>query len=190
MLANVLLRTDLINRTYQERGVEKALQEILQLKDMVRDALHEVRRIIYDLRPMALDDLGIIPTLKKYLSSVEEYNKGTAIHFQSMGEQRRMGTNYEVAIFRLVQECVNNAIKHGKALEVWVKFEWLEEYANVTIKDNGVGFDTNIVKKNSFGLIGMRERVELLSGEMEMISEINNGTRIIFKIPLNHEQKN
>ncbi|MFE6166385.1 sensor histidine kinase [Viridibacillus arvi] len=190
MLANVLLRTDLINRTYQERGVEKALQEILQLKDMVRDALHEVRRIIYDLRPMALDDLGIIPTLKKYLSSVEEYNKGTTIHFQSMGEQRRMGTNYEVAIFRLVQECVNNAIKHGKALEVWVKFEWLEEHANITIKDNGVGFDTNIVKKNSFGLIGMRERVELLSGEMEMISEINHGTRIIFKIPLNHEQKN
>lgn len=64
MLANVLLRTDLINRTYDEKGVEKALEEILSLKGMVRDALHEVRRIIYDLRPMALDDLGIVPTLK------------------------------------------------------------------------------------------------------------------------------
>lgn len=187
MLANVLLRTDLINRTYQERGIEEALQGILELKDMVRDALHEVRRIIYDLRPMALDDLGIIPTLKKYLKTVEEYNKGTNVHFNSIGEHVRMGTNYEVAIFRLIQECVNNAIKHGKSRDVWVKFEWRKEHVNITIKDNGTGFDTNIVKKNSFGIIGMRERIELLNGNMELTSAENEGTHIIFKVPI--EQK-
>lgn len=187
MLANVLLRTDLINRTYQERGIEEALQGILELKDMVRDALHEVRRIIYDLRPMALDDLGIIPTLKKYLKTVEEYNKGTNVHFNSIGEQVRMGTNYEVAVFRLIQECVNNAIKHGKSRDIWVKFEWRKEHVNITIKDNGTGFDTNIVKKNSFGIIGMRERIELLNGNMELTSAENEGTHIIFKVPI--EQK-
>ncbi len=187
MLANVLLRTDLVNRTYQERGIEKALQEILELKDMVRDALHEVRRIIYDLRPMALDDLGIVPTLNKYLKSVEEYNEGTTVHFNSRGEQVRLGTNYEVAVFRLVQECVNNATKHGHAQDVWVNFEWCKEYVNITIKDNGTGFDTNIVKKNSFGLIGMRERVELLNGEMDITSIEKKGTRLSFKIPTHQE---
>lgn len=64
MLANVLMRTDLIERTYREKGIEYALAEIADLKKTVRDALSEVRRIIYDLRPMALDDLGIVPTLK------------------------------------------------------------------------------------------------------------------------------
>lgn len=189
MLANVLLRTDLINRTFQERGIEQALQEILELKNMVRDALHEVRRIIYDLRPMALDDLGIIPTLKKYLNSVQDYNKGTIVHFNSIGEQVRIGTKYEVAVFRLVQECVNNAIKHGNSRDVWVSFEWLKEHVNITIKDNGIGFDTNIVKKDSFGLIGMRERVELLNGEMNLTSSEKQGTRIMFKIPVNQENK-
>lgn len=189
MLANVLLRTDLISRTYQERGIEQALQEILELKEMVRDALHEVRRIIYDLRPMALDDLGIVPTLKKYLNSVEDYNKGTTVHFNSIGEPIRIGTNYEVAVFRLVQECVNNAIKHGKAHTVSVNFEWRKEHVNITIKDNGIGFDTNIVKKNSFGLIGMRERVELLNGEMNLTSAENKGTRIMFKIPIDPDKE-
>lgn len=65
MLANVLMRTDLIERTYREKGIEYALAEIADLKKTVRNALSEVRRIIYDLRPMALDDLGIVPTLKK-----------------------------------------------------------------------------------------------------------------------------
>lgn len=74
MLANVLLRTDLINLTYQQRGGDEAMKEIIELKSTVRDALSEVRRIIYDLRPMALDDLGLIPTLRKYITTTGEYN--------------------------------------------------------------------------------------------------------------------
>ncbi|UQW97995.1 histidine kinase [Rummeliibacillus sp. G93] len=184
MLANVLLRTDIINRTYQERGIEKALLEIVELKGMVRDALHEVRRIIYDLRPMALDDLGIVPTLRKYLSSVEEYHQGTKVYFQSIGEQTRLDSKYEVAIFRLVQECVNNAIQHGKSHQVWVKLESCKDFINISIKDDGIGFDPQTTKQNSFGLIGMKERVDLLGGEMNLDSVEKQGTRIMFKIPI------
>ncbi|AMW98124.1 sensor histidine kinase [Rummeliibacillus stabekisii] len=184
MLANVLLRTDIINRTYQERGIEKALLEIVELKGLVRDALHEVRRIIYDLRPMALDDLGIVPTLKKYLSSVEEYHQGTKVYFQSIGEQTRLDSKYEVAIFRLVQECVNNAIQHGKSQQVWVKLESCKDFINISIKDDGIGFNPQTTKQNSFGLIGMKERVDLLGGEMNLNSVEKQGTRIMFKIPI------
>lgn len=184
MLANVLLRTDIINRTYQERGIEKALLEIVELKGMVRDALHEVRRIIYDLRPMALDDLGIVPTLRKYLSSVEEYHQGTKVYFQSIGEQTRLDSKYEVAIFRLVQECVNNAIQHGKSHQVWVKLESCKDFINISIKDDGIGFNPQTTKQNSFGLIGMKERVDLLGGEMNLDSVEKQGTRIMFKIPI------
>ncbi|HIX42980.1 MAG TPA: sensor histidine kinase [Candidatus Kurthia intestinigallinarum] len=187
MLANVLLRTDLITRSYDEKGVERAIQELRDLKGMVRDTLHEVRRIIYDLRPMALDDLGIVPTLKKYLNSVQDYNKGTYIEFSSRGEDRRMPMNYETAIFRLVQESVNNAIKHGSAKEIRVNFEWLKENVNISIKDNGTGFDMALTKQNSFGIVGMKERIDLLDGTIDIQSEIGQGTRIMFIIPIKKE---
>ncbi|WP_346235401.1 histidine kinase [Lysinibacillus telephonicus] len=183
MMANVLMRSNLIERTYKERGIDAAIKEIAELKVTVRDALSEVRRIIYDLRPMALDDLGIVPTLKKYLSTVMEYNEGVKIHFQSYSNEKRLPSDYEVSIFRLVQECVNNAMKHGKALEIWVKIEWLANSVNILVKDNGKGFDKTSVKDQSFGIIGMRERIDLLKGTMDIQSNIGKGTIVSFKVP-------
>lgn len=184
MMANVLMRSDLIERTYRERGMDAAIKEISSLKVTVRDALSEVRRIIYDLRPMALDDLGIVPTLKKYLSTTMEYNPGVQIHFQSSNCEKRLPSDYEVSIFRLVQESVNNAIKHGNSSEIWVKIEWLRDKFNVIVKDNGKGFDVKSVKEQSFGLIGMKERVDLLKGSMEIHSVLKKGTIVMFKLPL------
>ena len=187
MLANVLLRTDLINITYQQRGGDQAMKEITELKTMVRGALSEVRRIIYDLRPMALDDLGLIPTLRKYILTLEEYNPTCKINFQDFGEEQRLLPNFEVAIFRLIQECLTNGIKHGNFSEAWVKIEWVKQKMNIVVKDNGVGFDPNVVKEKSFGLIGMQERVDLLDGAMKIISSPGKGTTILFSIPINEE---
>lgn len=184
MLANVLMRTDLIDRTYREKGIEYALAEIADLKKTVRNALTEVRRIIYDLRPMALDDLGIVPTLKKYVSTVTEYNPGVEVHFQSRSTEKRIPSNYEVSIFRLVQECVTNAMKHGECKEIWVKLEWLNNAVNIVVKDDGKGFDPQVVKDHSFGILGMKERIEILNGTISINSEINRGTTVLFKIPL------
>jgi len=189
MMANVLVRSDLIERTYREKGVDQALIEISSLKVMVRSALSEVRRIIYDLRPMALDDLGLVPTLKKYLMTIEDYNVGCKIHFQSIGDQRRIITNYEVAIFRLIQESVTNATKHGQSKNIAVKVEWCTQIVTITIKDDGVGFDPNLVRESSFGLLGMQERVDLLKGEMIVESSPGNGTTMMFKIPLKEEKE-
>jgi len=187
MLANVLLRTDLINITYQQRGGDEAMKEIIELKEMVRNALSEVRRIIYDLRPMALDDLGLIPTLRKYIMTTEEYNPTCRINFQTFGEEQRILPNFEVAIFRLVQECLTNGIKHGKFTEASVKIEWTKQKMNIFVKDDGVGFDPKVVKEKSFGLIGMQERVDLLDGTMKIISAPGRGTSILFSIPINKE---
>lgn len=189
MMANVLMRSNLIDRIFREQGAEKALQEIQDLKVNVRNALSEVRRIIYDLRPMALDDLGITPTLKKYLSTVMEYNPGVDIQFISYNNERRISSDYEVAIFRLVQECVNNAIKHGKSLLIYVKIEWLRDEINVVVKDNGRGFDMENVREGSFGIIGMKERVDLLKGHMNINSAVGKGTTVLIKIPLPLEEE-
>lgn len=187
MLANVLLRAGLIEKVYAEKGAELAMLELKELKSTVKDALIEVRRIIYDLRPMALDDLGLIPTLKKYLSKIEELESSAQIIFQSSGNERRFHTNIEVAVFRLVQESVANAIKHGQSNYILVKVEWLNDILNIMVKDNGKGFDKNEVRDKSFGLIGMRERIDLLKGEMKINSVISEGTTILFKIPLEND---
>ncbi|MCJ1906979.1 sensor histidine kinase [Planococcus ruber] len=184
MMANVLLRSDLIDRTFREKGPELAFKEITSLKEMVRDALTEVRRIIYDLRPMALDDLGLVPTLKKYIDTTEEYNKGTRMNFQSTGKEVRLPSNYETAIFRLVQEAITNAVRHGKASEIDVNVEWLEKQVTIIVKDNGSGFDKSIVKSQSFGLMGMKERIELINGDFIINSSLGNGTVLMFIIPL------
>lgn len=187
MLANVLLRAGLIEKIFKEEGKESALSELKNLRLNVRNTLIEVRRVIFDLRPMALDDLGVGPALKKYLSKIGEFEKGVDIHFQSLGNEKRFHTNFEAAVFRLVQESVANAIKHGKPSSIWVKIEWLRDKLNVIIKDDGLGFDVNEVKEKSFGLIGMRERVDLLKGQMKINSIIDKGTIILFQIPLSHE---
>lgn len=183
MMANVLMRSGLIERTYREKGIDEAIAELGELKVTVRNALSEVRRIIYDLRPMALDDLGIVPTLKKYLSTVMEYNPGVNITFQSIGQESRISSEYEVAIFRLVQECVTNSLKHAQPKDIQVKLEWLKDFINIVVKDDGKGFDQEKVKEQSFGLIGMRERIDLLDGQMNIHSLVGKGTVVLFKVP-------
>ncbi|GGF31200.1 signal transduction histidine-protein kinase/phosphatase DegS [Halobacillus andaensis] len=183
-LANVMLRSDLVERTFNERGIEEALLEMRNVRKLVRSALYDVRRIIYDLRPMALDDLGLVPTLKKYLATVEEYNQ-LHIHFASLGEERRLESKYEVAIFRLIQEAVQNAVKHSEASSIDVKFELRKEMTKVVIKDDGKGFDPTVKKEKSFGLMGMRERVDMVNGELHIQSSPGKGTIVTIHMPLN-----
>lgn len=182
MLANILLRSELVERTCRNRDVEQALEEIKSVRKMIRSSLYEVRRIIYDLRPMALDDLGLIPTIKKYVATISDYNE-VKIEFISIGEEKRLHQKYEIAFFRLVQEALQNAVKHAEASLIQVKLEIGKSSLTMVIKDNGKGFDPTMKRDKSFGLIGMRERVEMLEGEMEISSKIGKGTTIFIKVP-------
>ena len=184
MMANVMMRSDLIERVFRDRGPDAAIREIKDFKEMVKAALYEVRRIIYDLRPMALDDLGLIPTLRKYLRNVEEYINVTRIEFISVRDACRLPSRLEVAVFRLVQESVQNAIKHSGAKKVTVKIDISKTNVAATIKDDGKGFNPCTMKEGSFGLLGMRERVELLEGELTIDSKPGMGTLIMFNIPI------
>ncbi|MEC3633876.1 two-component sensor histidine kinase DegS [Bacillus subtilis] len=189
MLANVMMRSELIERIFRDRGAEDGFQEIKNLRQNVRNALYEVRRIIYDLRPMALDDLGLIPTLRKYLYTTEEYNGKVKIHFQCIGEteDQRLAPQFEVALFRLAQEAVSNALKHSESEEITVKVEITKDFVILMIKDNGKGFDLKEAKEKknkSFGLLGMKEIVDLLEGTMTIDSKIGLGTFIMIKVPL------
>ena len=97
MLAHVLMRSNVLEKVFREQGINETINEFRQFKRILRNALYEVRHIIYDLRPMALDDLGLVPTLKKYLQTVEEYNQKAKISFLYLGEDKRLANNMEVA---------------------------------------------------------------------------------------------
>lgn len=183
MLANVMLRSELVERVYNDKGIEPALEEIRDVRYLIKDSLAEVRRIIYDLRPMALDDLGLIPALRKYLQTIEE-RTGMTIYFRELSTAVRLPPHLEIALFRLIQEAVQNTSKHAEADIVRVNLEVRHDFVTALIKDNGKGFETDKSKENSFGIVGMKERVLALNGEMRVQSEPGKGTTVIIKVPL------
>src|SRR5699024_6175574 len=103
MLANILLRSEIIDLSVKDGNIDEAVKELKGIRGNIHSSLREVRRIIYDLRPMALDDLGIIPTVKKHILTMSE-NYGSEIKLVLLGEEKRLQSNYEVAVFRLIQE--------------------------------------------------------------------------------------
>lgn len=182
-LANILVRSEIVDLSFRDGDIEAGLKEMQAFRKSIRQSLHEVRRIIYDLRPMALDDLGLFPTIKKHISTVSDYHD-VNIELSLEGKGERLQTHYEVAIFRLIQEGLQNAIKHADATTIFIRLAIQKNNICLTIKDDGVGFDINKPKReDSYGIIGMKERVDILDGEIEIHSEINKGTTIWVHIP-------
>lgn len=184
-MANVVLRAEITERLINNQDLEMAKRELKDLKKMVKQNLADVRQIIFDLRPMALDDLGLFPTLKKI---IPEYKKreNVDVQLKIIGKENRFSSPLEIALFRLIQEGLNNVVRHAKADCAKVYFEITDTYIKVEISDNGKGFKEEILKeKEHFGLIGMKERVELFNGEFDLKSITKKGTKINIKIPLN-----
>ncbi len=187
LLNSVVLRINVCQKLF-ETDPQRLHEELNQLKDLVRLSLQDVRKIIFDLRPMALDDLGLIPALRAFL---KDYQARTGIEtdFAVFGNERRYESAWEVAIFRLVQEALSNVYKHAGASRVWVKVDTAGgREIRASVKDDGAGFEPDKVLATSagtkFGLVGMRERCELLGGSMEVVSSPGQGTKLSFVFPL------
>ncbi len=190
LLAHVLLGYEIVERVHRKQDPDATAKEISKFRGVVRNALVEVRRIIYDLRPMTLDDLGLVPTLQRYVKRLEEQYPDIVIDFRHLGEEYRLPSKMEVALFRLTQEAVQNACKHAKPALIQVSIECRKDKIQLLVKDNGHGFDANQKKSDkSFGLIGMKERVELLEGDMKITSEIKKGTQVFIQIPILKEEE-
>ncbi|WP_132746709.1 sensor histidine kinase [Scopulibacillus darangshiensis] len=184
LLAHVLLGSEIVERVHRDQGPEASAKEIAKFRKTIRNALYDVRRIIYDLRPMTLDDLGLVPTLKKYLNRIEEQYPTVEVVFRHIGEEKRLPSRMEAALFRLAQEAVQNACKHANPSLVKVSMEFRDDRIHLLINDDGTGFDPGKKKENTFGLIGMKERVELLEGKIAIQSNVKNGTLIVIQIPI------
>jgi two-component system sensor histidine kinase DegS len=193
-MANVVLKAELCERLLT-LDVERAKNELRNLKEIVRESIRDVRKIIYDLRPMSLDDLGLIPTVERYAQKFKE-DTGIDVEVMTYGYQRSIQSVIQIAMFRIIQEALNNIRKHSKAKNVKIKIEFSMTNLNVVIEDDGIGFNvSNNLKEDSktnsgFGIIGMKERAELLEGKLGIKSEMGQGTKIIVTIPINKKEDN
>lgn len=184
-MANVVLRAEITEKLIDLNNIDLAKKELKDLKLVVRQNLAEVRRIIYDLRPVAFDDLGLFSTLRKYIPEIAKRGN-LNIQLNILGKESRFSQPLEVALFRLIQELINNVIKHAGATEVSVCIEIKDKSVKVIVEDNGKGFVEEEIFNDvdHYGLIGLRERVKLFEGEHEISSIINQGTVVTFEMPL------
>jgi PAS domain S-box-containing protein len=167
--------------TAEDELITKKLSGMISLID---ETMKTVRRIASELRPGILDDLGLIPALEWQTVEFEK-RTGISSRFQAtlhdFHPERELSTN----IFRVYQEALTNIARHAKASAVETLLEQMNGYVNLVIKDNGQGFDMDeIKKKNSLGLVGMKERARIFKGELTIESTRSAGTVIMLKVPL------
>lgn len=196
-MSNIVIKAEICEKLI-DKNISDAKGELRNLKKITRDSLQEVRKIIYNLRPMALDDLGLLPTLERYVISFkEDTNIDVTLKVRMVDQELKPAIS--LTVFRIVQEALNNILKHSEAKFASILLERIEQRLIISIIDNGIGFDTNAVRVNKkknksdlsggFGLYSMKERVALLEGEFEVTSEIGKGTTIKIQIPLINEEE-
>lgn len=137
-MSNLVLRAEICQRLL-DRDLDQARAELVALKTAVNNTLQETRKFIFDLRPMTLDDLGLVPTLRRYVAQVAEKHK-IDINLMVQNLDQRLPGHYEVTIFRFIQEAINNVVRHSGATQARVMLENSDNVLQILIEDNGNGF--------------------------------------------------
>ena len=185
-LSNFILQAEICEKLF-DSDPDRARTELNTLKTAAASTFGKVKDFIFDLRPMMLDDLGVVPTLRSWTNSIEG-KSGTDISLTVTGIEQRLESHVEVTIFRSVQELVNNAMAHGQATQVKVFLDLTPAMIKCAVEDNGSGFtvdESMFSKASSFaGLKTMRERVAMLDGTLDIQSAIGQGTKVEFSIPI------
>jgi len=181
-LSNFILQTEIAMRLF-DIDAAQAKDELNSLKTSAMGTFQKVRNFIFELRPMMLDDLGLVPTLRRYAEAFKE-QVGLDISLTVTGNERRLEPYLEVMLFRAIQELLGNAARHSQGNIIKIMLDMGEERVRVSVDDNGRGFDPDAVQQgSSLGLKLIRERAEMLGGTFEMDSAIGKGARISFAVP-------
>ncbi|OGO42771.1 MAG: hypothetical protein A2Z05_07640 [Chloroflexi bacterium RBG_16_60_22] len=174
---------------------EKPRAMLKKAQGLSINILDDVHKLIYDLRPSLLDDLGL-EAAARWLTEVNLEAAGINVTFKTTGRQRRLAPGIEVTLFRVIQEAVNNIARHSRARNTSLSLQYRRNAIRVQVKDDGQGFDVEEAissreRPRGLGLVGMKERVAIAGGTLDIRSDpVKGGTEIIIEIPLNKEVAN
>lgn len=169
-------------RALQRGEHDLANQQLAALRSEITTTVHSLRTIISDLRPPALEDLGLIAALRLFL---ERNGESPTVHIHVEGPERRLDPSTEIALFRIVQEAWSNIQRHAQAQQVTLVFRYGSDALEVEMVDDGRGFrtGTDTGERGTFGLRGMHERALLVGGTLQINSAPGNGTRLHVHLP-------
>ena len=180
---------DLTRRLDTMTGDEPAEVTVERLDDLhqrIDTLLQDLRRFSRDLRPSVLDDFGLLPALEGLLPDLRD--QGIEPVLKRKGESRRLSADAELALYRTVQEALNNIKRHAGATQVTINVEFDEKWVRISISDNGRGFEqparvTDLVVMGRYGIVGIQERAHLLRGHLSVQSELGKGTTVTVDVP-------
>lgn len=186
-LSNFIVQTEIAARLL-EIDPERAKQEMSNLKNSAMSTFQQVRLFITELRPMMLDDLGLVATLKRYVDTYKD-ETGFEAKIDISGTDKNLASYIEVMIFRAIQELMSNVVRHNSDLaikpDIQVQMAIEDNFVRVVVADNGKGFDPmELEEKLGMGLKLIRDRVEMLGGTFNIDSAVGQGARINFEIPV------
>jgi two-component system sensor histidine kinase DegS len=182
-MSNFILQTEIAMRLL-DADPKKAKDELASLKGSALGTFQKLRGFIFELRPMMLDDLGLTPTIRKYVDAFKEQT-GIEIGVSVTGTERRLEPYLEVMIFRAIQELLGNAGRHSQAASIKLQVDMGTDAIRVSVDDNGRGFDSEAVRGSaSLGLKLIRERAEMLGGTFDVDTAVGKGARIVFTVPV------
>lgn len=186
-MSNLVLRAEICER-FLDHDPNQARSEMSSLKTAINAVLQETRRFIFDLRPMTLDDLGLVPTLRRYAQEFGDKNS-LEINLMVQGLEIRLPSHYEVTIFRFIQESLNNVQRHANAHHVRIIIEADESRIQIAVEDDGAGFAVaetlnDPTGKRNMGIASLKQQAEvLLRGQMGIESTVGRGTRVVAVVP-------
>jgi len=163
-------------------------RQLDEMRDLVAGALEDVRRLVHDLRPLYLEDLGLLPALEMLAGDVGQAEDAPQVTLDVVGPPRRLPADVELAVYRIVQEALSNVVRHAGATRAGVRVEFGDEALTLTVEDDGTGFaapDTphTLARAGHFGLLGMRERALRFGGHLSLRSRPGEGTTVVVYLP-------
>jgi two-component system sensor histidine kinase DegS len=186
-LTNLILQAEICERLFDTDPV-RARTELAGLKDAVTSTFKKVREFIFDLRPMMLDDLGLNPTLKRYVQDFES-KSGLACNLTITGKEQRLPPHAEVTVFRVIQSLLNNVREHAHATHIEISLDLSPSHLKAGVEDDGSGFDVAEAmaaarQRKTMGIVTIMEQVELLGGEIQFDSSLGRGTKVQLNLPI------
>jgi signal transduction histidine kinase len=150
--------------------------------DMLDGSMQELRRVAHAMKPPSLEMFGLYAALRDYIEMINSMKTIKTI-LQCIGTEHRFEKEQELIIYRVIQELMNNVLKHAQATECLVQVSFLSDHLSITVEDNGKGFDTTRADNGGMGWSNIRQRIEYLKGSLDLNSSVGNGTSVQINIP-------